>query len=315
VYGLTQIEEYKWDEWQAAWHREHEIDTKKVLPSGRNDLLAVLLSTERTIHSTPTASGSGAVSADPATVPSAESLGVSGSNTSKNGDREAGTPTPSCSLVTTTPTLDAIRETFIPPDTDYVEAIVDDIMRYTPEHEKPSSISASVASPETSQSASHCTSCQSSAEASTSPPSLSTSSSSRLDSQTTVHIGSAATTPAASFSPNHTSSLKAGSESMVTSINTTTRILSSTTPTSRPTVAAISVQNRPAGAASAGGSTAGSESIYRNIMNRLTTLESNSSLGVRYVEDQARYVREALKRLEQDVGRLETLVSRAATLM
>ena len=43
-------------------------------------------------------------------------------------------------------------------------------------------------------------------------------------------------------------------------------------------------------------------------MNRLTVLESNSSLAVRYVEDQTRHAREALKRLEKDVGRLESLV-------
>lgn len=45
-------------------------------------------------------------------------------------------------------------------------------------------------------------------------------------------------------------------------------------------------------------------------MNRLTVLESNSSLSVRYMEEQTRYIRDAIKRLEQDVGRLENLVSR-----
>ncbi len=51
------------------------------------------------------------------------------------------------------------------------------------------------------------------------------------------------------------------------------------------------------------------ESIYRTIMTRLTFLESNSSLYMRYVEEQSRSIREAMRRLEEDVGRLEGIVS------
>jgi hypothetical protein len=46
-------------------------------------------------------------------------------------------------------------------------------------------------------------------------------------------------------------------------------------------------------------------------MNRLSILESNSSLGVRYVEEQMRTVRDALKRVEEEIGRLEGMVSSA----
>ncbi|KAL4242240.1 SUN domain-containing Suco/Slp1-like protein, partial [Abortiporus biennis] len=49
----------------------------------------------------------------------------------------------------------------------------------------------------------------------------------------------------------------------------------------------------------------GGESIYRTIMNRLTALEANTTLYARYVEEQTTGVREVLRRLSEDVGRLE----------
>lgn len=51
------------------------------------------------------------------------------------------------------------------------------------------------------------------------------------------------------------------------------------------------------------------ESIYRVIMNRLTALEANHTLYVRYVEQQNTAIRDLLKRLGEDVGRLEGIVS------
>lgn len=50
------------------------------------------------------------------------------------------------------------------------------------------------------------------------------------------------------------------------------------------------------------------ESIYRTIMNRLTALETNTSLYARFVEEHAAGVREVLRRLSEDIGRLEGIV-------
>lgn len=44
-------------------------------------------------------------------------------------------------------------------------------------------------------------------------------------------------------------------------------------------------------------------------MNRLTALEANHTLYVRYVEGQTSGVREMLKKLSEDMGRLEGIVS------
>ncbi|KAF9046242.1 UNC-like C-terminal-domain-containing protein [Panaeolus papilionaceus] len=49
----------------------------------------------------------------------------------------------------------------------------------------------------------------------------------------------------------------------------------------------------------------GGESIYRTIMNRLTAVESNHTLYSRYIEQQNSAIRDVIKRLGEDIGRLE----------
>lgn len=51
------------------------------------------------------------------------------------------------------------------------------------------------------------------------------------------------------------------------------------------------------------------ESVYRTIMNRLTALENNQTLYMKYVEQQNGALRDVIKRLGEDLGRLETIVS------
>ncbi|KAG8999751.1 hypothetical protein FRB93_013123 [Tulasnella sp. JGI-2019a] len=53
--------------------------------------------------------------------------------------------------------------------------------------------------------------------------------------------------------------------------------------------------------------TGGGENIYRTIMNRLFVLETNSTLGMRYMEEQTRSMRHVVQKLEEDVGRLQGL--------
>jgi hypothetical protein len=53
----------------------------------------------------------------------------------------------------------------------------------------------------------------------------------------------------------------------------------------------------------------GGESIYRTILNRLTEVETNHTLYMRYIEQQNLAVRDVIKRLGEDVGRLEGIVS------
>jgi hypothetical protein len=86
---------------------------------------------------------------------------------------------------------------------------------------------------------------------------------------------------------------------------------SSGTKSSRPKVSssasATTTVLRPTHVHSPMPSNPGGESIYRTIMNRLDMLERNSTLSLRYVEEQNHSVRQALRRLEEDVGRLKAL--------
>lgn len=107
-------------------------------------------------------------------------------------------------------------------------------------------------------------------------------------------------TPASSQSqpPSHTphSSHFAGSHSP--SAETSTVVVSSNSPS----VAVIPVP--PAHHVAKGG-----ESIYRTILNRLSEVEMNQTLYVRYIEQQNLAIRDVMKRLVEDVGRLEGIVS------
>ncbi|KAI0642933.1 UNC-like C-terminal-domain-containing protein [Trametes meyenii] len=58
----------------------------------------------------------------------------------------------------------------------------------------------------------------------------------------------------------------------------------------------------------------GGESIYRLIMNRLTALEANTTLYARYVEEQTAGMREVVRRLGEDIGRLESIGKAQAQL-
>ncbi|TFK40479.1 UNC-like C-terminal-domain-containing protein [Crucibulum laeve] len=58
----------------------------------------------------------------------------------------------------------------------------------------------------------------------------------------------------------------------------------------------------------------GGESIYRTIMNRLTAIETNHTLFARYIEQQNAAVRDVIKRMGEDIGRLEG-IGRAQSLM
>ena len=94
--------------------------------------------------------------------------------------------------------------------------------------------------------------------------------------------------------PSHSSSLPTFSGTI------TTMVASPSSPSVAVTQAAPSA---------APPTTRGVESIYSTIMNRLTAIESNHTLYTRYIDQQNSVIREVLKRLGEDVGRLEGIVS------
>jgi len=108
------------------------------------------------------------------------------------------------------------------------------------------------------------------------------------------------TEPSAHANPTISNS----SHSSITSQGTPTIILSSTSATA----AVIPVPPLPP-VHTTSISSKGGESIYRTILNRLAEVELNQTLYMRYIEQQNVAVREVIKRLGEDVGRLEGIVS------
>ncbi|KAJ7726532.1 UNC-like C-terminal-domain-containing protein [Mycena metata] len=102
--------------------------------------------------------------------------------------------------------------------------------------------------------------------------------------------------------PSEAVSAPAGdsSASSITSTITTTSMTTTTATTSASAVSVSAISTISLVPAPAGG-----ESIYRTIMNRLTALEANHTLYARYVEEHTGAVREMLRRVGEDLGRAE----------
>ena len=124
-----------------------------------------------------------------------------------------------------------------------------------------------------------------------------------------VNQSQAYNTPISSSTPHSQQSVH--DHPILNDIDASTAVLSHSS--SSPVVSVIStiVSSSPsvAVAPSAVPPTRGVESIYSTIMNRLTAIESNHPLYTRYIDQQSSVIREVLKRLGEDVGRLEGIVS------
>lgn len=109
-----------------------------------------------------------------------------------------------------------------------------------------------------------------------------------VNSSETVVLSTTPTHP----SPDHSSAMTTS-----TIASNTTSSISKDQPTTK---ASVAVAPTP--------SSNGGENIYRTIMNRLQMLEANSTLGIKYMEEQTRSLRNVVRKLEEDVGRLDALV-------
>lgn len=113
-------------------------------------------------------------------------------------------------------------------------------------------------------------------------------------------------------SASHSSHQSSYDHAVFNNTNTSTTVPShsSSVPTSSGTSpSSLSVAVTQTAPSAAPPTTRGVESIYSTIMNRLTAIESNHTLYTRYIDQQNSVIREVLKRLGEDVGRLEGIVS------
>ncbi|KAK0449470.1 UNC-like C-terminal-domain-containing protein [Armillaria borealis] len=249
VYGLTHLEQWKWDVWEAEYRAKHE--EMRSLPAPVTDEPEPIQTPDATtvgkIPTTKTAEP-GIQTIDLGPIPeSSYSSPASGPATSESTTQFASTQ------ITASTTENGRHEPQDPShesDTRSTDVHIAQLSSSTVHHPASTSLTDSA------------------------PVSMHTSVVVSASSDTGGHISSSAT----SSSPSHSAA------TIVTASG------SNNLPVPPPMPPAT-----------------GGESIYRTIMNRLTALEGNHTLYVRYVEEQTTGVREVLRRLGEDVGRLDGL--------
>ncbi|KAF9501068.1 hypothetical protein BDN71DRAFT_1407907 [Pleurotus eryngii] len=297
VYGLTHLEQWKWDMWEA------ESKAKKASPS------------DRAIE----------VVAIPKEVQYAEPVVVVVSEKQPVAETASGVSTvsPSSSSIASDTILPSMPANEAPSnslsfESNSTAAPVIQSTRTTNTHEINDNEATDSPSPHLS--ADTYTSSQTTSQATIVMPSSKTLSHSPNQppvsgAESSSSLTSSTTTPHATpILPSDDSSVNTNSSvistpASVTSLSTTIVASTSVRPTAQSS-STVSIQHAPPppppspshGSPFAAGN---GESIYRVIMNRLMALETNHTLYARYVEDQIGGISEVLRRLSEDVGRLD----------
>ncbi|GLB38602.1 putative sad1 / UNC-like C-terminal [Lyophyllum shimeji] len=293
VYGLTHLEEWKWDMWEQE----------------SREALAVTASEEVQPPSAP---------ADPAAnppIPGDVSEATSGTGSATTGDASVVNATgvtdddaTDSQAATTTVTKDTVQTASpSPPDpvrsTVAVAASVElATLSKTPDMKPSLSSSAPSPAEDIHDTPRTIGSISTSSSAVLSPSATNTSSTISQPNVSSTPVASHKASP--SDADSHSASISSISRPATTNVSQATpgKVAGTTIITSMTSSVVVSV---PAVSHSVVPVTTGGESIYRTIMNRLTALEGNHTLYARYVEQQTSGVRELIRRLGEDVGRLE----------
>ncbi|KAL5501837.1 hypothetical protein ACEPAH_9098 [Sanghuangporus vaninii] len=274
VYGLTHLEHWKWEEWEVEYRSKNEGSIRSIAATSA----AVAGDRERSIK---------------ATSELQETRSTEESESRSDSSHSERTTTSVPLAETDEPYQKGATSTssFRPDSSSLTNEVSKSFEEFSKlsSSERPDTQSLPVSSP--------------SAE-SIDPleSSSSTDSSTGADSLLSSLPSESASQPESSvLSYDHSSSVSSGDASR----NPDSSITSVVSSTPMPTI--VPHESRAVPAVTSTG-----ESIYRTIMTRLSVLEVNSTLYLRYVEEQTRFLRDALTRLEEDVGRLEGL-SKATT--
>ncbi|TBU22364.1 UNC-like C-terminal-domain-containing protein [Dichomitus squalens] len=276
VYGLTQLEEWQWETWEAESRAKRSVEEA-------SPLVEVVAEPPKPVH-----------------VPLPESAAENVSHVAPPSDAAAGERT----AVTVSPAGHIPVTANIPSSLQHIltkPSFATDVI--SPQQADASS------SPNTEhQDVSHESSRLSSDPVYHTPVSLSststlthahsTASDNHSSSTTSIFID---LTDSGSASHSTSSSSSSSSASSRSSVVTTdgSSSLATLSPSYIPPPAPVST---------------GGESIYRTIMNRLTALEAKTTLYTRYVEEQTTGMRDVLRRLTEDLGRLEGIGKAQAQL-
>ncbi|TEB39971.1 hypothetical protein FA13DRAFT_1619057 [Coprinellus micaceus] len=277
VYGLTHLEKWKWELWEAeskGKQAELEDVVKVAIPKPPAEVEATTVAaTITSAHPQPT------TNSDPVSEPIIIDL-----------------PPASYSSVSVEPSsLLAARQTSHPSPND------------TPSESNGTQPSSIVSHSQ----AFHSTDTYGSSSAKPSPSPVSLVSPSSLPSSSSASIASVTTSSAASDShataPNKSISTQLiGNSTSSTSIAraastaSPSQVAPPNSPSSSIPVVSSSITLPPS-------TGKGGESIYRTIMNRLGAIETNHTLYAQYIEQQNSAIRDLIKRLNEDMGRLEAV--------
>ncbi|KAF8955257.1 UNC-like C-terminal-domain-containing protein [Flammula alnicola] len=290
VYGLTHLEEWKWDIWESESRaKQAELQKKRQLPSSTDVTPPPPISSnvaDATMHS---------INEDQLTTGKVVDITITSHVIyvmEHRSDKQLSSTSstisyPSLSIPTRpVPSHFPISkdETPVPTGNDNhqptaTNSINDPSKHTTDAHVSSSTIAPPIPSPSSSQDK----------ESERPIPENSTNKSSTFANTTTIN-SSISHTPQSTPSSSHSNP------------DTPTIVVSTTSPS----VAVVPIAPLPPIAK-------GGESIYRTIMNRLVEVETNQTLYMRYVEQQNLAIRDVIKRLGEDVGRLEG-ITRAQSL-
>ncbi|KAH8086019.1 UNC-like C-terminal-domain-containing protein [Cristinia sonorae] len=296
VYGLTHLEQWKWDLWEDESRRRAveaaatEILNNNTVPQVDDDAVVP----ENALPPTNTSSDVEA-DAEPPSVPVHEAnLGISATTTTNTISSEASSLSPHEPVVTfgpqpaTTPTVTSDAPS---PSPDNVGHLVGqppaDAISESPQSSQPTPTEDKPLATDSASTSQTVVTVDSPEHSSAVVPTISIPATSAIPSPTNLsssfisHISRNTTNGSASAQNTH--SIRSSSSSSTLPVHTVH------------SVAVIPP------------SSTGGESIYRIIMNRLTALEANTTLYARYVEEQIAGVREMMRRLGEDVGRLESI--------
>ncbi|GJE92617.1 UNC-like C-terminal-domain-containing protein [Phanerochaete sordida] len=282
VYGLTHLEHWKWEQWEAESQARRALE---IVPVSHPEIVVESTTTSLSWEDLPEPPKRGDHFAPSEVV---------------SNEEHSTTSTPAQTLSDSS-VHESMQEITAPSTSDSMSSILSTERTVAEPATPPSLSTQNTLSTSTSPDIGTDANNDASRQLNTDSSLYTTTSSS--ESRTTRTVSLSDSVPSSSISSSSSSShLQSGSPQSISSVSTSNQSSQATRSVSTPVATVIqSVTVLPPASAPA----SGGESIYRTIMNRLTALESNSSLYARFVEDHAASVREMLRRLSEDVGRLE----------
>ncbi|KDR82555.1 hypothetical protein GALMADRAFT_206395 [Galerina marginata CBS 339.88] len=301
VYGLTHLEEWKWDTWEAeSRSKQAELQRKRqpVISVDVPEARVADASMEEASSTTPDGNDTTQIRSDDR-PPSSQAQVASVTPPSDPNDSKP-QPQPTIPPSTHHDTTDGRLQPKPPSYTNTNAALVHHSTDTFVSIPSPPDQASNIPKASTSESSSPSTSPSSSKASASVSSSATTPDPASTTSNINAPVSSTSNSSQSSSIPNSSTPVPTPTPTIILSTSSAINVVP-VPPPPPPLPPAIKA------------TTGGGESIYRTIMNRLAEVELNQTLYMRYIEQQNVAVREVIKRLGEDVGRLEG-ISRAQSV-